>query len=98
MRGISVAEPHFHKVCTECYIVIAGFGLVIVGHTETKVATGDVIIIPPRTGHYTIVDRELVFGVVNTPSFTSDDYFHLSKTRESVGFNSEQYKRLAAFD
>jgi len=78
MRRILFAEPHYHpEGVTELYIVLQGTGLVVIGDDEYYVSPGDVALIPPLTGHYTIPDKDFVIAVINTPPYTPEHYIPL---------------------
>jgi mannose-6-phosphate isomerase-like protein (cupin superfamily) len=100
MRGISIAEPHYHPANNwEFYFVLSGTGLNVVGEKERRIKKGDVVIIPPDVAHYTFPESNLVIAAVNNPPFTPESYVTLGACDESrleVEFDLEQYKRLTA--
>ncbi|HSX33133.1 MAG TPA: cupin domain-containing protein [Candidatus Saccharimonadales bacterium] len=97
MRGIKVAEPHYHSGGeTETYFVISGSGLTVVGGEELEVKAGDVIVTPPGTAHFTLPKENLVLIVINTPPFNPDNNIHVDATKPEVKYDHEQFERLVA--
>ena len=95
MREVAVSEPHYHTGSEiEIYFILSGTGLTVVGGKELKVMTGDVIVTPPDTTHFTIPHGQLVLIAINTPPFDSNRSIHISETKLEVGYDHEQYKRL----
>lgn len=96
MRGVKVAEPHYHTGGEiETYFVISGSGLAVVGGEEMQIKSGDVIVTPPETAHYTIPKENLVMVVINTPPFNLGNNVHVDETKPEVKYDHEQYRRLA---
>lgn len=96
MRAIRVAEPHYHTNGeTETYFILSGSGLTVVGGEELEIKTGDVIVTPPETAHFTIPKENLVLIVINTPPFNPDNNIHVDETNQKVKYDHEQYKKLA---
>lgn len=71
-----------------------GTALVVVGTKEYRVQKGNVIVTPPHTTHFTIPIDDFVIAVVNTPSFSIDNYIPISETDDALGFDKQQYERL----
>lgn len=95
MRNLAVTDPHYHpEGVTEIYFVIQGLGKIMVGHKEEDVAAGSVVVMPPRTAHYTVPAGDLVIAVVNTPPFTPESYISIGETDESVQFDKNQFEQL----
>lgn len=95
MRELSFAEPHYHPDNDiEVYFVLQGTALVVVGKHELRVATGDVIVIPPNKAHFTIPDNNFVIAVVNTPPYTPEHHIVLTESNSLVDFNQDQFERL----
>jgi hypothetical protein len=40
-------------------------------------------------------EKDLVLAVINTPPFNADNYVVVSETNQDVGFDQEQFKKLA---
>jgi mannose-6-phosphate isomerase-like protein (cupin superfamily) len=96
MRAIKVAEPHYHANGeTETYFILSGSGLTVVGGEELQIKAGDVIVTPPETAHFTIPKEDLVMVVINTPPFDPANNIHVDEANPEVGYDHEQYKRLA---
>lgn len=91
MRTLAFTEPHYHKVGIEVYFIITGSGTIVLGSQERYVTAGEVIVINPYTSHFVIPEKNLVMGVINTPSFSVDDYYPLNKTSLEVGFDNNQF-------
>lgn len=97
MRGVAVAEPHYHTNGeTEIYIVLTGLGLTVRGGEEIEIEKGSVVITPPNTTHFTIPKDNLVLMVINTPPFDPANNISISETDIAVGFDRDQYDRLTA--
>lgn len=95
MRNIKVVEPHYHTGGeTEVYFIISGSGLTVIGGKELEVTTGDVIVTPPETAHFTTPKENLVMIAVNTPPFSPDRSVHVNETAPQFKYDHEQYKRL----
>lgn len=62
---------------------------------ELEIKTGDVIVTPPNTAHFTIPTEDLVLIVINTPPFDPSNNIHVESTKPEVKYDHEQYKRLA---
>jgi len=96
MRDVRVAKPHYHTGETEIYIVLSGSGLTVVGGEELRIHTGDVVITPPQTAHFTIPDHNLVMAVINTPPFNPANVMPLDTTHTEVKYDHDQYTKLTA--
>jgi mannose-6-phosphate isomerase-like protein (cupin superfamily) len=96
MRGVKVAEPHYHTGETEVYFVLSGSGLTVVGGKELPISVGDVIVTPPETAHFTIPKENVVMVVINTPPFNPENNIGIDATRPEVRYNHEQFKKLTA--
>jgi mannose-6-phosphate isomerase-like protein (cupin superfamily) len=96
MRNVTIAEPHYHTSETEIYFVLSGTGLTVVGGQEVQIQTGDVIVTPPKTTHFTIPKENLVLMVINTPPFNPDNNIHIDTSDKKLGYDHEQFKRLTA--
>lgn len=95
MRNLRFAEPHYHpNEETEIYIVLQGFGLIVVGGREQKIQKRSVVITPPNTTHFTIPESGLVIAVINSPSFSPENYAPIAQTDPKVGFDEQQFIRL----
>lgn len=94
---LPISEPHYHvNGETEIYFIVKGSGEIIVGHQETKVSPGSIVIIPPETAHYSVPYGQLVIALVNTPPFRPENYISLdaATTNKAVCFDAAQYERL----
>lgn len=97
MRGVEVAEPHYHTNGeTEIYIVLTGLGLTVRGGEEIEIEKGSVVVTPPNTTHFTIPREDLVMVVINTPPFNPANNVPIDETNPDVGFDRAQYDRLTA--
>lgn len=97
MRALDFAEPHYHPTDNyEIYLVLQGEAVVVVGGEEQKVKTGDVVVIPPDTAHFTIPDKNFVIAAVNTPPFKPENYIKLTETESNPAFrfDAEQFNRI----
>ncbi len=95
MREIKVAEPHYHSGGeTEIYFILTGSGVTVVGGEELQIKSGDVIVTPPQTAHFTIPKEDLVLIVINTPPFNPDNNIHVDDTNPEVKYDHEQFKKL----
>jgi len=95
MRGVAFAEPHYHPTGNwEIYFVLQGAATVVLGGEERQVTKGDVIVIPPDTGHFTVPADDFVIAMVNTPPFKLENYIPLTESNPDVQFDYEQFKRL----
>ena len=70
----ATARRHYHPVCEESYLILAGTGSVTLDDETRKVAAGDAIAIPANIVHTIINDSEadLVFLAVCVPPWTPD--------------------------
>ena len=66
----------------------------MVGTKERFAQTGDVIVTPPHTTHFTIPDKDFVIAIVNTPSFNVNNYVSISETDYDLAFDRQQFDRL----
>jgi mannose-6-phosphate isomerase-like protein (cupin superfamily) len=97
MRDIDVTEPHYHPdSVTEIYFVLQGIGRVFVGQSETEVSTGSVVVMPPRTAHFTIPAGGLVLAVVNTPPFKPEDYIAVHESDLAVHFDQDFFNHVTS--
>jgi mannose-6-phosphate isomerase-like protein (cupin superfamily) len=95
MQGWPHTEPHYHPdKDIEVYFVLEGSGLVVVGDEEKHVVVGDVLVIPPKTVHYTVPDEDLVIAVINTPPFDPERYIAVTETNPKVGFDKDKFEKL----
>lgn len=95
MRGLKVAEPHYHPDgVTEIYIILQGTGLVVNGGKEREVEKGSVVVISPNNTHFTIPDRNLVLAAINAPPFRPEDYIPVTETNPEVKFDKVQLEGL----
>lgn len=95
MRDIKVAAPHFHKNGeTEVYFVLQGKGITVVGGKEIPIGKNSVIMTPPDIAHFTIPEKDLVLGVMNTPPFNSANNVDLTESNKSVGFDRNQFEKF----
>lgn len=95
IRGVKVAEPHYHiNGETEIYFVLQGSGLTVVGGKEIEVNKGSVVITPPNTAHFTIPKNDLVLVVINTPNFKAENVKDIHESDPNLGFDKGQYDRL----
>jgi mannose-6-phosphate isomerase-like protein (cupin superfamily) len=90
MSVLTFGEPHYHPI-VEIYFVLQGQALVVVGTEKHYAQTGDVIVIPPYTAHYTLPYGEFVIACVNTPPFTPESYIALTQTDASVAFDYDEF-------
>lgn len=96
MRQLSFSEPHYHpNNNVEIFFVLQGSALVVVKTEQRLVHKNDVVIISPNTAHFTIPDDQFVIAVVNTPSYRPKNYIVLTKSNSTVGFDYEQFRKLA---
>ena len=96
MRGVKVAEPHYHAGGEiETYFIISGSGLTVVGGEELQVKAGDVIVTPPETAHFTLPKENLVMVVINTPPFDPDNNIRVDESKPDVKYDHKQFKKLA---
>jgi mannose-6-phosphate isomerase-like protein (cupin superfamily) len=95
MRELAVTEPHYHPDgMTEFYFVLHGFGACYVGGQKFAMTPRQVVVMPPRTAHFTLPMRELVLAVVTTPPFTPENYIPLTDTDPAVQFDKAQFDYL----
>jgi mannose-6-phosphate isomerase-like protein (cupin superfamily) len=95
MRGVKVAEPHYHANGeTEVYFVVSGSGVTVDGGKEIPLSEGVVVVTPPNTAHFTIPKENLVMVVVNTPPFNPANNVRVEHSDPSVGFDEAQFLRL----
>lgn len=97
MRGLKVAEPHYHHLETEVYFILQGSGLFVVGGKEQFLEKGSFLVIPPETAHYVLPKEDLILAVINTPPFKVENVVSLSEENRAVGFNRAQFERLVSF-
>jgi mannose-6-phosphate isomerase-like protein (cupin superfamily) len=96
MRGLAVAEPHYHRGGeTEIYVVITGTGWVLVGETKEQLTPGSVVVTPSGTGHATFPEENLVLAVINTPPFKADNYVALTGPLAGVVFDYDKFLELS---
>jgi mannose-6-phosphate isomerase-like protein (cupin superfamily) len=69
MRGLKVAEPHYHHLETEVYFILQGSGLFVIAGNEQFLEKGSFLVIPPETAHYVLPKEDLILAVINTPPF-----------------------------
>jgi mannose-6-phosphate isomerase-like protein (cupin superfamily) len=100
MTGLRISEAHYHPANNwEFYFVLSGNATVVVGTHEHHVKTGDSVVIPPDTAHFTLPGPDFVIAAVNNPPFTPQTYITLGACDESrleVEFDLGQYQRLSA--
>lgn len=94
MRFVHYAEPHYHPIETEIYIVLRGSGLIVVGNKEHIAQKDSVVVIPPDTAHFTIPETNLMLAVVNIPAFNPENYIPLLQNNSEVNFDLDQFMRL----
>lgn len=95
MRQLSFAEPHYHPEDNyEIYFVLQGKASIVIGNKKRQVASGDVIIIPPLTAHYTIPDKHFVLAAVNTPPFKPENYIVVTDTNKELRFDRKMFGEL----
>lgn len=95
MRDIRFAEPHYH-IETEIYFILQGTAKVVVKDKIYQVEKDSVVVIPPNTSHYTIVEKNLVVALVNTPPFRTEHYIVLTKSDKVHGFDKKQFEKLTS--
>jgi mannose-6-phosphate isomerase-like protein (cupin superfamily) len=85
--------PHWHAETFEQYYLVRGRGRTTVGLETQDVGPGTLVLIPPRTAHYTVPHRgemlELLVGTV--PAWRADDTLPLSSSDASVGYSERHW-------
>lgn len=71
---IDGARPHYHKVSTELYYVLAGEGSVILDGKEEPLRKGSLVQIPPGVVHSARGKMRVL--VVGIPHMRADDLFY----------------------
>ncbi|MBS0649115.1 MAG: cupin domain-containing protein [Verrucomicrobia bacterium] len=97
MRGLKVAEPHYHHLETEVYFILQGSGLFVVGGKEQFLEKGSFLVIPPETAHYVLPKEDLILAVINTPPFKVENVVPLSEENSRVGFDRARFEQLVSF-
>lgn len=93
MRKLKVTEPHYHANGEiEIYIVLQGYGSVVIGYKTQQLKKDSVVIIPTNTGHFTLPTKDLVLAVINTPPFNVKNYIALEETNAKVCFDKDQFE------
>lgn len=98
MRSLTYAEPHYHPIGTEIYLVLQGTGLVVIGNQQQSVQKGDTVVIPPCKAHFTIPDANFVIAVFNLPAFDQRNYIKLVASNSTVEFDALVFKKLCQLD
>ncbi len=95
MSNIAYSEPHYHSAhVTEIYIVLEGYGVMVIGNQEYSFKQEDVFVTSPLTTHYVIPNKSCVLAVINTPEFAVQDYHVITETNATVKFDKNQFNRL----
>ena len=67
------AQKHYHKKCTEYYIILSGKGEIELDDERFEIGPGDVVMIPPLTAHVARGEFEII-NIVSPPFETADEY------------------------
>jgi mannose-6-phosphate isomerase-like protein (cupin superfamily) len=97
MRGLKVAEPHYHPDGNaEYYLILQGNGIVVIGGKEHRVEPGDALVIPPNTAHFTISDG-IVLAAINQPALQPGAYIAVDSSQDNpeLHFDADQFRRYA---
>jgi len=95
MRDMEYAEPHYHPGDVwEFYFVLEGRATVVIGNAEQPLNKGEVVVIPPNTGHFTIPEDECVIAAVMTPPFKPEDYIKLAGPKAGIDYNEALFQKL----
>lgn len=79
---IDGAKPHYHKISTELYYVLAGEGMVVLDGEERAVRPGTMVHIPPGVVHGAIGEmRVLVIGI---PDIDDSDVYYVDCNEVSL--------------
>jgi len=70
----SEQQVHAHKANEQVYVIVRGRGLMRVGDEQESVEAGDLVFIPPKTGHAIRNDGDepLVYVSATSPPFDRD--------------------------
>ena len=73
VRIAGEAKKHYHRKCTEHYVVLEGEGEIELDERTVAVGPGDVVYIPPETRHALRGQFEII-NVVAPPFEPDDEY------------------------
>ena len=70
----SEQQVHAHEANEQVYVIVRGRGLMRVADEQERVEAGDLVFIPPKTGHAirNVGDEPLVYVSATSPPFDRD--------------------------